>query len=262
MDPITKTPKEIVGLLDQYVIGQADAKKSIAIALRNRYRRMQLSSDMQDEITPKNMLMIGPTGVGKTELARRLAKIVKAPFVKVEATKFTEVGYVGGDVESMVRDLVDVAVRMEKDTQFETVRAEAVKRANKRLVKLLVPAIKKAKKNNGADFSNLMTMFQDMQQGKMPDMQANDDEQPEDVTEDVKNQRMSVADQLAKGLLESQEVEIETDDPKQSMAGNNPMMNQMGIDLSDTLGQMMPKKNGSTNNASLRSTGNFGARRI
>lgn len=103
MDPITKTPREIVSLLDQYVIGQGAAKKSISIALRNRYRRMQLSQDMQDEITPKNMLMIGPTGVGKTELARRLAKIVKAPFVKVEATKFTEVGYVGGDVESMVR---------------------------------------------------------------------------------------------------------------------------------------------------------------
>ncbi len=124
MDPITKTPKEIVSLLDDYVVGQSDAKKSISIALRNRYRRMQLPVAMQDEITPKNMLMIGPTGVGKTELARRLAKIVKAPFVKVEATKFTEVGYVGGDVESMVRSLADVAVKMEKDSQFENVRAE------------------------------------------------------------------------------------------------------------------------------------------
>jgi ATP-dependent HslUV protease ATP-binding subunit HslU len=105
-----KTPREIVSELDKYIIGQQTAKKSVSVALRNRYRRMQLDEDMQQEITPKNLLMIGPTGVGKTEIARRLAKIVNAPFVKVEATKFTEVGYVGRDVESMVRDLVEASI--------------------------------------------------------------------------------------------------------------------------------------------------------
>lgn len=109
-----KTPKQIVELLDKYIIGQNEAKKSVAVALYNRYRRLQLPKQMQQDITPKNMLMAGPTGVGKTEIARRLAKIVDAPFVKVEATKFTEVGYVGRDVESMVRDLVEEAVRMEE----------------------------------------------------------------------------------------------------------------------------------------------------
>ena len=126
-----KTPKEIVAELDKYVVGQAKAKKAVAIALRNRYRRMQLSEDMQEEITPKNMMMIGPTGVGKTEIARRLAKIVDAPFIKVEATKFTEVGYVGRDVESMVRDLVEVSYKMEEDEMFKNVRAEAVAKADK-----------------------------------------------------------------------------------------------------------------------------------
>lgn len=121
------------------------SKKAVAIALRNRYRRMQLE-DMQEEITPKNMMMIGPTGVGKTEIARRLAKIVDAPFIKVEATKFTEVGYVGRDVESMVRDLVEVSYKMEEDEMFKNVRAEAVAKADKRLVKLLVPAQKKQEK--------------------------------------------------------------------------------------------------------------------
>ena len=110
MTEINKTPKEIVSDLDEYIIGQDEAKRSVAIALRNRYRRMQLEESMQQEVTPKNILMIGPTGVGKTEIARRLARIVKAPFVKVEATKFTEVGYVGRDVESMVRDLVENAI--------------------------------------------------------------------------------------------------------------------------------------------------------
>ncbi|MEO2766162.1 AAA family ATPase, partial [Lacticaseibacillus paracasei] len=127
-----QTPKQIVEKLDQYVIGQDDAKRAVAVALYNRYRRMQLSPKMQEEITPKNLLMIGPTGVGKTEIARRLAKIVEAPFVKVEATKFTEVGYVGRDVESMVRDLAETAVAMEEEKQFSKVRIRAEKEANKR----------------------------------------------------------------------------------------------------------------------------------
>ena len=112
MNELNKTPKEIVKELDQYIVGQQAAKKSVAVALRNRYRRLQLEENMQQDITPKNLLMIGPTGVGKTEIARRLAKIVNAPFVKVEATKFTEVGYVGRDVESMVRDLVENAIQI------------------------------------------------------------------------------------------------------------------------------------------------------
>ena len=143
-----KTPKQIVELLDKYIIGQNEAKKSVAVALYNRYRRLQLPKQMQQDITPKNMLMAGPTGVGKTEIARRLAKIVDAPFVKVEATKFTEVGYVGRDVESMVRDLVEEAVRMEEKEQFDRVKVQATKKANNRLVKLIVPGIKRENREN------------------------------------------------------------------------------------------------------------------
>ena len=113
------TPKEIVGELDKYIIGQDDAKKSVAIALRNRYRRSLLSEEMREEITPKNILMMGPTGCGKTEIARRLAKLMDAPFVKVEATKFTEVGYVGRDVDSMVRDLMEASIRITKQAMLE-----------------------------------------------------------------------------------------------------------------------------------------------
>ena len=134
MEHSEKTPKQIVAELDNYVIGQDQAKKAISIALRNRYRRMQLPEDMQEEITPKNLMMIGPTGVGKTEIARRLAKIVDAPFIKVEATKFTEVGYVGRDVESIVRDLVEVAYKMEQDELFKKVRCQAVQKADRKSV--------------------------------------------------------------------------------------------------------------------------------
>jgi ATP-dependent HslUV protease ATP-binding subunit HslU len=233
-----KTPKQIVAALDEYVIGQEKAKKAIAVALRNRYRRMQLSEDMQDEITPKNMLMIGPTGVGKTEIARRLAKIVQAPFIKVEATKFTEVGYVGRDVESMVRDLLDVAIEMERKTEYKKVRSEASRAADKRLVKLLVPGVKKQQQQNGNQFQNLMNMVNAMQAGQDP---TQPDEQ-EEVTDQVRDQRLSVKEQLDRGLLENQDVTIEMDDPQQNMVMNNNMMGQMGIDLSSTLGALTPKK--------------------
>src|ERR671928_2008130 len=130
------TPTQIVAELDKYIVGQAKAKRAVAIALRNRYRRRMLGDDLRDEVIPKNILMIGPTGVGKTEIARRLANLAKAPFIKVEATKFTEVGYVGRDVDSMVRDLAQVAVRLVENEKIAAVQEEAEARAIERLVDL------------------------------------------------------------------------------------------------------------------------------
>lgn len=139
------TPRQIVTELDKYIVGQKQAKKSVAVALRNRYRRSLLSEELRDEVVPKNILMIGPTGVGKTEIARRLAKLVNAPFIKVEATKFTEVGYVGRDVESMVRDLVETSIRMVKLECTEKVKDRAEELANDRIVAILVPSSSKGK---------------------------------------------------------------------------------------------------------------------
>ncbi|HIV74194.1 MAG TPA: AAA family ATPase, partial [Candidatus Pseudogracilibacillus intestinigallinarum] len=140
------TPKQILEKLDHYIIGQKEAKKSVAVALRNRYRRMLLDEQLREEVVPKNILMIGPTGVGKTEVARRLAKLVNAPFIKVEATKFTEVGYVGRDVESMIRDLVENALRIVKEEKMEAVKDEAEKEANEKIISLLAPRKKREKK--------------------------------------------------------------------------------------------------------------------
>lgn len=227
-----KTPKQIVELLDKYIIGQNEAKKSVAVALYNRYRRLQLPKQMQQDITPKNMLMAGPTGVGKTEIARRLAKIVDAPFVKVEATKFTEVGYVGRDVESMVRDLVEEAVRMEEKDQFEHVKMQATKKANNRLVKLIVPGIKRENRENS---------MQQMMQILSGNFNINQPQDNEEITDDIRNERLSVADQLNKGLLENREVTIEVEQaPKVNPMGD--MMGQMGIDMSSLMGDLMPKK--------------------
>lgn len=227
-----KTPKEIVKELDEYIIGQDEAKKLVAIALYNRYRRLQLPKKMQADITPKNMLMAGPTGVGKTEIARRLANIVDAPFVKVEATKFTEVGYVGRDVESMVRDLVNEVVRMEEKEQFDHVRVQATKEANKKLVRLLVPGIKR---------ENREDQMQQMMQMLMGGSNNQNQEPTEEVTDDIRNQRLSVAEQLQKGLLEDRQVTIEVEEaPKVNPM--NDMMGQMGMDMSSMLGNLVSKK--------------------
>jgi ATP-dependent protease HslVU (ClpYQ), ATPase subunit len=134
------TPKEIVSELDKHIIGQASAKRSVAIALRNRWRRMRVAEELREEITPKNILMIGPTGVGKTEIARRLARLANAPFIKIEATKFTEVGYVGRDVESIIRDLVDTAVKMNRLSEMDKVQNRAADAAEDRVLDILLPA--------------------------------------------------------------------------------------------------------------------------
>ena len=139
MDVPTYSPREIVGELDRFIVGQGDAKRAVAIALRNRWRRQQLPEGMREEVVPKNILMIGPTGCGKTEIARRLAKLAQAPFIKVEATKFTEVGYVGRDVESMVRDLVELGVEMVRAERIEEVRGKAAQNAEDRLLDILLP---------------------------------------------------------------------------------------------------------------------------
>ncbi|HHD7719737.1 TPA: ATP-dependent protease ATPase subunit HslU [Enterococcus faecium] len=234
MYELKQTPRQIVRELDEYIVGQHAAKKSVAVALRNRYRRLQLDEKMQQDITPKNMLMIGPTGVGKTEIARRLAKIVNAPFVKVEATKFTEVGYVGRDVESMVRDLVENAIQIVEKEQYSRVYTSAKKNAEKRLVKILVPGIKKEQKQSTNQFEQMMNLFNASQQ--------NTAEPQEEVTEDIRINRRTVLEQLQKGLLDSREVTIEVEDQKKLAPMMNNGLEQMGIDLNETLGALTPKK--------------------
>lgn len=160
------TPKQIVYELGRFIIGQDEAKKAVAVALRNRYRRRQLPQEISDEITPKNIIMKGPTGVGKTEIARRLAKLVKAPFIKVEATKFTEVGYVGRDVESMVRDLVEVAVRLVKEEKFEEVEPKAKEAAENKIVNALYPIRKKATPETPDEILR-NELFEELRSGKL-----------------------------------------------------------------------------------------------
>ncbi|MER2063085.1 MAG: AAA family ATPase, partial [Alkalibacterium sp.] len=194
------TPREIVTKLDKYIVGQKDAKKAVAVALRNRYRRLKLDDDMQKEITPKNILMIGATGIGKTEIARRLAAIVDAPFIKVEATKFTEVGYIGRDVESMVRDLTESAIQLVREEYRKNVRGRAERRAIERVAKALAPGIKKEK--SGYDNNPLAGMFKGM--GMDPSQfNQNAEEEEETVTEEISSKRNALIDQISRGILDS-----------------------------------------------------------
>ncbi|CAH0346198.1 HslU--HslV peptidase ATPase subunit [Bacillus sp. CECT 9360] len=228
------TPRQIVEKLDQYIVGQNDAKRAVAVALRNRYRRSLLDDRLRDEVVPKNILMIGPTGVGKTEIARRLAKLVGAPFVKVEATKFTEVGYVGRDVESMVRDLVETSGRLVKEEKKASVMELADQNANKRLVELLVPSAKK--QNN---FKNpLEVLFGGGNNGQAENDTSNDEEL------NLKQRRRIVEDKLLKGELENEVITVEVEEQQPSMFDmlQGSGMEQMGMNMQDALGSLMPKK--------------------
>ena len=229
---IKLTPKDIVSKLNEYIVGQNDAKRKVAIALRNRYRRSLLKEEEKQEIAPKNILMIGPTGVGKTEIARRMAKIVGAPFIKVEATKFTEVGYVGRDVESMVRDLVDVAVRLVKDEKKSLVKDEATKNANDKLVKLLVPSLKKKAAQGNNPLENLFG-------GAIPNFGQNQDEEEESPTEEIKTKRSEIKKQLEQGKLENEKVRIKVEQDPASMGMLGTNQNQQ---IQDMMNQLMPKK--------------------
>lgn len=215
LEPLT--PRQIVAELDKYIIGQDNAKKSVAIALRNRWRRQKVEPELREEIMPNNIIMIGPTGVGKTEIARRLAKLANAPFMKVEATKYTEVGYVGRDVESMIRDLVERSVQMLRKEQMEVKKEEARVATENRILDILLPPVVKS-----PSFDNVS----------------------DSEVEENKNTREKFREMLRKGKLDNRTVEIDmTVDQVPSMQILGPVgMDEMGMNLQDLFGNIMPKK--------------------
>jgi len=229
------TPRQIVSELDKYIIGQNEAKRSVAIALRNRWRRMNSEEEIRDEILPNNILLIGPTGVGKTEISRRLAKLANAPFIKVEASKFTEVGYVGRDVESMIRDLTDIAVNMVKTEMQERVREKAEEIVEKRILDILIPPVKKSD-GNSAGFSP-------------------DDEKfnPDEATDRELNERTreKFRKKLRNGELDDRKIEIEVQSsrgaPMMQVFGPSGGMEEMGINLQDMLGNLTGNKKSKRN---------------
>ena len=215
------TPKQIVRELDRYIIGQDEAKRAVAVALRNRYRRGQLPPEIRDEIVPKNILMVGPTGVGKTEIARRLAKLVDAPFVKVEATKFTEVGYVGRDVESIIRDLVEASVRICKKKASEAVRARATVLAEDRIIDIILHPDRKPVNPIDVLLGN---------KPKQPEL-------PESERVRVAQRSEELRGQLMRGELEELEIEVEVEDSPKDVE-----INGASVNIGSVMGDMIPKK--------------------
>ena len=215
------TPKQVVRELDRYIIGQDDAKRAVAVALRNRYRRSRLPEAIREEIVPKNILMVGPTGVGKTEIARRLARLVDAPFVKVEATKFTEVGYVGRDVESIIRDLVEASVRICKEQASQRVKARATALAEERIVDIILHPNRKP--------ANPI----DVLLGNKPKEPA----LPEGERQQIARRAEELRAQLSRGELEELEIEIEVEDSPKDVE-----INGASVNIGSVMGDMLPKK--------------------
>ena len=225
------TPKEIVSELDKYIVGQGEAKRKVAIALRNRWRRQQLQDDMRDDVTPKNIIMIGPTGVGKTEIARRLSKLVRAPFVKVEASKFTEVGYVGRDCESMIRDLTETAVNLVRDEMKLACAEQAKSRARERIMDLLLPPKPKGPERI---FNPL-----DPNSGDEGPAKVNPEITAEQRTRDMLRAK------LENGELDDKEIEVTVKDTGQMATMqmfSNTGLEEMGVNFQEMMGKMMPQK--------------------
>ena len=234
MNEIELTPKQIVAELNKYIVGQGEAKKSVAIALRSRWRRKRLSEDMQNEIIPKNILLIGPTGVGKTEIARRLARLVGAPFIKVEATKYTEVGYVGRDVEQIIRDLVTNAIRMVQEQESQRYEQKAEEEANKRILQVLWPK----KKSVTEKVPNPMDVF------FSSDDEGEEKDVPKQLEEPMSGRRQQMFDDICQHKMDDREIEVEVAEQERTIQGilTGNSTEELTNNFQEMLGSILPKK--------------------